>query len=108
MGQAKNIVKRGSFGRSAAGAAPLSPTERRDGLRQGHGLGAGPLAGLQCAVPPRRRFGAAWALYYNARYRLGAASVPLGPSIYNARYRLGTASVPLGPLLQPRLRFTEF
>ena len=58
MGQAKNIVKRGSFGRSAAGAAPLSPTERRDGLRQGHGLGAGPLAGLQCAVPPRRRFGA--------------------------------------------------
>ena len=40
MGQAKNTVKRGSFGKSAAGAALPSPTERRDGLRQGHGLGA--------------------------------------------------------------------
>ena len=62
----------------------------------------------------------------NARYRLGAALVPLGPSITMRgtalaplRYRSGplftmrgTASVPLryrsGPLLQPRLRFTEF
>ena len=42
--QAKNTVKRGSFGRSAHGRRRgrdfLSPTERRDGLRQGHGLGA--------------------------------------------------------------------
>ena len=39
----------------------------------------GPL--LQCAVPPQYRFGTARALYYNARRRLGTASVPLGPSI---------------------------
>ena len=40
---------------------------------------SGPL--LQCAVPPQYRFGTARALYYNARCRLGTASVPLGPSI---------------------------
>ena len=44
VGQAKNTVKRGSFGRSAhgrrQGSKPLSPTERRECLRQGHGLGA--------------------------------------------------------------------
>ena len=40
---------------------------------------SGPL--LQCAVPPQYRFGTARALYYNARRRLGTASVPLGPSI---------------------------
>ena len=58
---------------------------------------SGPL--LQCAAPPRYRFGTAQALHYNARRRLGTASVPL-------RYRSG-------PLLQcavptPRLRFTKF
>ena len=60
---------------------------------------------LQCAVPPQYRSGP---LYYSARYRLGTASVPLGPSITMR----GTASVPLryrsGPLLQcavpPRYR----
>ena len=36
---------------------------------------------LQCAAPPRYRFGTARALYYNGRCRLGTASVPLGPSI---------------------------
>ena len=40
---------------------------------------SGPL--LQRAVPPQYRFGTARALYYNARRRLGTASVPLGPSI---------------------------
>ena len=40
---------------------------------------SGPL--LQCAVPPRYRFGTARALYFTARRLLGTASVPLGPSI---------------------------
>ena len=68
---------------------------------------SGPL--FQCAVPPRYRFGTA---RVNARYRLGTASVPLGPSITIR----GTASVPLryrsGPLYNavstPRLRFAKF
>ena len=33
------------------------------------------------SVPLRYGFGTARALYYNARCRLGTASVPLGPSI---------------------------
>ena len=56
---------------------------------------------LQRAIPPRRHFITARALYYNARYRLGAARAlcynarcRLGAAQafhYNARYRLGTA-----------------
>ena len=48
MGTAKNTVKRGSFwwyrvGRRQ-GRRPLSPSERREGLRQGHGQLPAPLA----------------------------------------------------------------
>ena len=50
---------------------------------------------LQCAVLPQYRSGP---LYYSARYRLGTASVPLGPSITMR----GTASVPLGPSITMR------
>ena len=42
MGEAKCTVKRSISHRSAAGANPLSPTERRECLRHGHGqLGPG-------------------------------------------------------------------
>ena len=61
---------------------------------------------LQCAAPLQygsgpllqRAVRTARALYDNARYRLGTASVPLGPSITMR----GTASVPLGPSITLR------
>ena len=51
---------------------------------------------LQCAVPSRYHFNAPRALYYNARCRFGAARA------LHSRYRLGTASVPLGPSITLR------
>ena len=65
------------------------------------------------SVPNARyRLGTARALHYNARYRLGTARALYNNVRYrlgtNARYRLGTASVPLGPSITMRGTDTPF
>ena len=78
---AKNTVKRESFWRHGVppgvrrqGAQPLSPSERREGLRQGHGHHSPRRApGRTCWGDRGERLGAIWA-------HLGARLAYVGPS----------------------------